>query len=330
MDNILSQEEVDSLMKGISSGDVSTEGDTPVNASEVQPYDLTRQERVVRSRIPFMEVLTNRFARQCRQTITSYLRHIVDITVVSSEVRKFGDFLRFLQNPTSIHLFRIEPLRGRALLVLDPNLVFVLIELFMGGSGESLVKIQGREFTNIEGRLMRKVVEGLLADLESVWHSLQPVNVKFERSENNPKLAAVMPPNEPVICVEMDVELEAANGSFHLCLPYSMLEPLRDKLLLADIDRGTTDAAWLKQVKNHLKETPVTVTAELGNLQMTVQDIMNLHVGDVLTLDPSPGDLLSLKVEGIPKFLCEPGQYKGMRAVKMNHVMRMQNLNDKT
>jgi flagellar motor switch protein FliM len=321
VDRILSQEEFDALMNGISSGEVSTEGDPSIDPSEVQPYDLTRPERIVRTRIPFMEVLISRFARQCRQTMTSYLRHIVDVSLVHSEIRKFGDFLKTLQNPTSIHIFRMDPLRGVGLLVLDPNLVFVLIELFMGGTGDSLVRIEGREFTNIESRLIRKVVEGLLLDLEKVWHSLQPVSVKVDRSENNPKLAAVMALAEPVIYVELSVEVEVANGAFYLCLPYSMLEPFRDKLLLGDPERSAREPGWSKQIVIHLKEAPVAVCAELGDLQMTVKDVMNLRVGDVLTLDRSPGDLLRVKIEGVPKFLCEPGEYKGMRAVKLNRFL---------
>jgi flagellar motor switch protein FliM len=329
VEKLLSKDEVDALMQGISSGEVDTEMERPTDPPEVKPYDLTRPERIVRSRIPFTEVLTNRFARQCRQTMTAYLRHIVDVVLVSSEIKKFAEFLRSLQNPTSIHIFRIDPLRGMGLLVLDPNLVFVLIELFMGGSGDSMVKIEGREFTNIESRLTRKVVESLLLDLEKVWHVLQQVTVKLDRSENNPKLAAVMAPSEPVICVEMNVEVEVANGTFHLCLPYSMLEPFRDKFLLGDLERGALDTAWVKQVVAHLKETSVTVCAELGDLRMSVQGIMNLCVGDVLKLDQSPGDLLRIKVEGIPKFFGAPGQYKGMRAVKMLSNTHEDDLNEK-
>jgi flagellar motor switch protein FliM len=318
VEKILSQEEVDALLKGISSGEVQTEGHVEDDESNIVPVDLGRQERVIRSKIPFMEVLTDRFARQCRQTLTSSLRHMVDIALGSTEVKKFGDFLGALQAPTSIHIFRIEPLRGMAMLVLDSDLVYVLIELFMGGSGESLVKIEGREFTNIETRLIRKVAEALLTDLEKVWQPLHPVEVILERSENNPKLAAVLSPSDSVISIQLDVEIEVANGTLLLCLPYTMLEPFRDKLLLGDPSSGSKDTLWTAQLANHIRESAVSIGVELGRCGMTLQEVMDLQVEDTLLLDRSVGDLLELKVEGVPKFYCLPGQSKGKRAVKVD------------
>ncbi len=219
MENILSQQEIDALLQGISSGQVSTSKETPEESKAVKPYDLSHQDRIVQGRIPAVDVMTHRFAHHLMGTFTSALRRMVEVTPVSSEVKKFRDFLKGLVMPTSIHLFRVEPLPGVGMLVLEPNLVYLLIEFIMGGTLEGRLKIEGRDFTNIEMRLIQRLVREALGDLNKAWNSLQAVKVEYERSEMNPQFAAVLLPSDQVLCIHLEMEMEMARGFLVLCLP---------------------------------------------------------------------------------------------------------------
>jgi flagellar motor switch protein FliM len=321
VENILTQQEIDALMKGISAGDVPTEPEAPAPDQDVRPYDLTRHDRIVQGKIPAVEVMTDRFAHQLMGTFSSAFRRMVEVTPVSSEVKKFRDFLKGLPMPTSIHLFRIEPLRGMGMLVLEPNLVYLLIEFIMGGSWEGQLKIEGRDFTNIENRLIRRLVKEALQDLDKAWNVLHPVKVEFERSEINPQFAAVLLPSDLVLCIHLDVEMEMATGSLILCLPFAMVEPFRDRLPGLGSEQERKERVWMEHILGHLYETPVTVSVELGNVAVTVQDVVNLNVGDMLALNNAADGLLPVNVEGVPKFLAKPGRTSGKKAVRVDQVL---------
>lgn len=317
MENILSQEEVDALIQGISSGEVPIEEDTSGDDIEARPYDLTRQDRIIVGRIPAVEILKDRFCRKVRGTFTSALRRVVEITSISSEVKKFGEFLKILPVPTSIHIFRVEPLRGTALLVLESGLVFSLIELMMGGSGDGRVKVEGRDFTNIESRLIGRLVREALKDLETSWQSLEPVSLTLERSEINPQFATVMPETELTICLHMEMEVESAAGTFVLCLPYTMMDSYRNRLLGKDEKWPEAGGRWEKQLVEHLWETEVTLSVELGECRSTLREVLNLKVGDILFLEEGPPGPVRILVEGVLKFLGQPGRCNGKNAVKI-------------
>ncbi len=317
MENILSQQEIDTLLKGISSGEIQTEASPPTWTHEVRPYDLTRHDRIVQGKIPAVEVMTDRFAHHLMATFTSAFRRMAEVTPVSSEVKKFQDFLRSLPMPASIHLFRMEPLHGPGILVLEPTLVYLLIEFIMGGGQEGQLKIEGRDFTNIENRLIARLVKEALRDLEKAWGVLQPVRVQFERSEMNPQFAAVMLPSDQVLCVHLDVEMEAAKGSLVLCLPFTFVEPFRDRLPGWGSDRQRKERLWLGYILGHLEEANVLVAAELGGATVLLKEILGLQVGEEIWLDGRADGLIPVKVEGMTKFLALPGQYNGRNAVRV-------------
>jgi flagellar motor switch protein FliM len=321
VENILTQQEIDALMKGISTGEVPTEAEAPAKVLDVKPYDITRHDRIVQGKIPAVEVMIDRFAHQLMGTFSSAFRRMVEVTAASSEVKKFRDFLKGLPMPTSIHLFRIEPLRGLGLLVLEPNLVYLLIEFIMGGSWEGQLKIEGRDFTNIENRLIRRLVKEALQDLEKAWNGLHPVKVAFERSEINPQFAAVLPPSDLVLCIHLDVEMEMATGSLILCLPFAMVEPFRDRLPGLGSEPERKERVWMEYILDHLQETPVAVSVELGNIAVTVKDVLNLNVGDMLALNNAADGLLPVNVEGVVKFLAQPGRTSGKKAVRIAQVV---------
>jgi flagellar motor switch protein FliM len=237
---------------------------------------------------------------------------------------KFGDFMRSLPVPTSINIFKIDPLRGNALLVVDTRLVFSLVENFFGGAG-SQPKIEGRDFTPIEQSIIIKVVKIILANLEDAWRPVHEVGIELLRSEINPQFATIVPPSDVVVVISFEVELENALGSMVLALPYATIEPIRSKLYAAfQTERLEIDHAWISRFRDRLMETPVDVGVTFGTTQMTGRQLLDLKVGDILLLDQDEDDMLTARVQGILKFLGKPGFVKGNKAFK---VIKEQELN---
>ena len=319
MSRILSQDEVDALLSGISKGDVSTGRDEPKDPDAAVPYDFTSQDRIIRGRMPTLEIIHERFARVFRTTLSTRLRKVVDITATSTDMVKFGDFLKALYVPTSLHIFRMDPIRGNALIVLESNLVFSLIDAFLGGKGTKGIKVEGRDFTNIENRMIRKVVDAALTDYERAWSPVYPISVHFSRSEINPQFVGIVPSSELVIAVSFELEIETSLGKMIICTPYGCLEPIRSLLQAGfQSDQLELDLAWMERLKERLTESSVNLTAELGRTEIKGKDLLNLEVGDVLMLDRYQTDELDIRVEGVLKFKGYPGAYKSNRAVKIS------------
>lgn len=316
---ILSQDEVDALLSGISKGDVPTGTDEPKDSDEVIPHDLTSQDRVIRGRMPALEIINERFSRIFRTTLSTQLRKVIDIRAASINIVKFGEFLRTMYIPTSLHIFRMDPIRGHALLVLETNLVFSLIEAFLGGKGTKGIKIEGREFTNIENRMIRKVADAALADYQKAWNPVYSLSIHFVHSEVNPQFVGIVPTNDLVVAAYFELEMEASAGKLIFCIPYACLEPIRN-LLDVGFQSGQlqVDLAWLERFKDRLIETPVNIIAELGRTEIKGKDVLSLEVGDVLLLDRSPTDKMDVRVEGVLKFRGYPGVFKGNRAIKIS------------
>ncbi len=319
MSQILTQDEVDALLSGISKGDVPT-GTAEVRTSdEVTPYDFASQDRVIRGRMPALEIINERFARSFRTTLSTQLRKMVDISSASISIVKFGEFLKTMYVPTSLHIFRMDPIRGHALLVLESNLVFSLIEAFFGGKGTKAIKIEGREFTNIENRMIRKVADAALVDFEKAWSPVYDLSIHFVRSEVNPQFVGIVPATDLVVAAAFDLETEASTGKLIFCIPYSCLEPIRN-VLETSFQSGQleVDRVWLERFKSQIIQTRVNLTAELGRMEIKGKDLLNLEVGDVLLLDRSSTDRIDVRVEGVLKFKGYPGAFKGNRAIKIS------------
>ena len=324
MSQVLSQDEVDALLKGISGGEVETEAeaDKPRDYSGIKMYDLTSQEKVVRGRMPVLDLINDRFARCMRSSLSSAMRKPVGVTVLASDMIKYGDFLKTLPLPTSLNILRMEPLRGNVLLVFESNLVFCLVDVFFGGNGTGKFKVEGREFTSIESRLVRKIVNLILGDLEKAWKSIQPVSTHFVRSEVNPQFVGIVPDDDIVVVINFELELENSTGKITLCFPYSSLEPIRNKLQ-ADIqsEQLKEDSVWAERFREQLIEVPVEVVAELGKTVVTGRELLNLNVGDVIQLDTDPEDKLVVKVENISKFMGYPGFCRGNQALQISNII---------
>lgn len=318
MEKILSQEEVDALLRGLSSGDVDSEKKEEVDRSGIRPYDLTSQDRIIRGRMPTLEIINDRFARLYRVSLSAALRKVIDITVTQTEMIKFGEFSRTLPVPTSLHVLRMEPLRGHILLVVESRLIFNLVDCFFGGTGKSSFKIEGRDFTSIEYRLIHKIVESTLKDLDQSWKPVCPITFQFIRSEVNPQFATIVPPSDVVIVVHFELELDRLIGKMILCLPYSTIEPIRDRLYASfQSDQLEVDSRWADRLKKRLRHVNVEVLVELGRTQVKGRDLLELGVGDVLLLNQDVHDPLTVRVEGVPKFKAFAGMSKGNRAFQI-------------
>ncbi len=324
MSSVLSQNEVDALLKGISGGEfeVDEEAGEDFGEDEIIPFDLTSQDRIIRGRMPTLEIIHDRFVRMFRLTLSSALRKVVDISVRSTELIKFGEFLKTLPVPSSLNLFRMSPLRGNAIMVLETRLVFTLIDLFFGGTGELEVKAEGRDFSAIEQRMIKRVVISALEDLQGSWRPVFPVQITYSRSEVNPQFVAIVPHSEVVVVVTFDVEMGRAPMSVTVCIPYSMIEPIRARLNAGfQSDQNEVDTTWLNRFRTNLNSAKVEVAAELGRAEISVRDFLNLKMGDIVTLEQEVDRSLNVTVEGIVKYRGFQGSYKGHQALKINELV---------
>ena len=322
MAQILSQEEVDALLRGVTDGEIETETEEAVDESGIVSYDLTSQERIIRGRMPTLDIINQRFTRLFRNSLSSTLRKVLDVSTVSTDTVKFGEFIKSLPVPASLHIFKMEPLRGFALFIAESKLVFALVDTFFGGGGNVSMKIEGRDFTTIEQRMIKKVVLMALEDLEKAWKPVHSVNISFVRSEVNPQFAAIVPPTDVVVVILFEIEMDQVSGTITVCLPYSTIEPIIGKLKAGfQSDQLEVDQLWIKRLRERMLEAQVEVVVELGKATITSKDLVNFKVGDVIQLDNDVNDELNVKVEGVSKFRGYPGTMKGSNAVQVSSII---------
>jgi len=323
MEHVLSKGEVDALLRGVSEGQVETETDAPEEVSGVVPYDLTSQEKIVRGRLPTLDIINQMFSRLFRNSFSSLMRKSADISTVSTDSLKFGEFLRSLSVPSSLHVFRMEPLRGFGLMVIESRLVFSFVDNFFGGTGASDIDALGRDFSAIEIRMTKKVVQNALEDWERAWKSVHPVACTYVRSEVNPQFAAIVPPTDVVLVIVFDIEMENSSGTVTICIPYSMIEPIINKLKANfQSEQMEVDQGWVDRLRGELMQTEVEMVAELGQAQMTPRDLLGLQEGNVLMLGKDVSDPLYIKTEGTAKFRGYSGVSRGMKAVQITEVLQ--------
>ncbi len=323
MSEVLSQGEVDALLRGVGDGEVETETDeAPEDESGVVPYDLTSQEKIIRGRLPTLDIINQMFSRLFRNTFSTLMRKSVDVSTVSTDTIKFGDFLRSLPVPSSLHIFRMEPLRGHGLMVVESKLVFAVVDTFFGGSGTKEAKITGRDFSSIEIRMTKSVVLSALQDLEKAWRPVHAVTTNFVRSEVNPQFAAIVPPTDIVLVILFEIEMESISGTLTICLPYAAIEPIIPKLKASfQSEEMEVDQVWARRLRTELLATEIELVAELGTTVVTPQDLMNYKVGDTIMLGNDVSDPLLLKVEQIPKFKGFPGVSRGNKAIQLTETI---------
>ncbi|VAX05677.1 Flagellar motor switch protein FliM [hydrothermal vent metagenome] len=315
VNDLLSQDEIDALLHGVSSNDIETD-DEEFADGEARNYDFTTQDRIVRGRMPTLEMVNERYARLFRISIFNMLRRSAEISVGGVQMLKFSEYIHSLFVPTSLNMVRIKPLRGTALFVLDPRLVFMIVDNYFGGDGRYHAKIEGREFTPTELRVVEMILEQVFIDLKEAWAPVMQLDFVKQNSEVNPQFANIVSPSEVVVVNTFHVEIEGGGGDFHITLPYSMLEPIREVLDAGvQSDRDDTDDRWAESLREEIKTSTVTLSCTLAETEISLRDIMEMKPGDVIPMDVP--DLVTMNAEGVPVFRGKYGISRGSMAVKI-------------
>lgn len=320
---ILNQEEIDALLQGVDNGAVPTAASAPPDPpnGEVRPYDLATQTRIVRGRLPTLEMINDRFARQFRVGLFNMLRRTPELSVAPLRVQKFSEYTQSLQIPSSLNLIKLEPLRGTALMVLDSKLVFAIVDNFFGGNGR-FARLEGREFTLTEGRIIQMVMRQAFVDLQEAWSICADLKIEYLSSEINPHFASIVSPLEIVLVSSFKIELEGGGGELHVTLPYSMIEPIRDLLdSTVQGDRLERDEKWVTTLREETEEAEVELVPQLGHCTLSLARLLDLKPGDVIPCDFD--GQLTVYAEGVPVVRGSYGRSRGQQAVKVTQrVMR--------
>ena len=317
-EDFLSQDEVDALLKS-ATGEQDEEKQEDDN-SGIRTYNLATQERIVRGRMPTYEIINERFARQLRIGLFNFIRRTVDIAVGTVKVIKFSEFIRNLVVPTNLNMIHMKPLRGTALMVFEPNLIFLIVDNLFGGDGRYHSRVEGRDFTETEQRIIKRLLNVVFEEYEKSWKPVYPVQFEYIRSEMNPQFASIATPNEVVVCVSFDLDLGGNGGEFHVCIPYSMVEPIRD-LLYSSLqgEHMEVDNRWVRSLSKQIQGAEVELVANLGQAKVTFEQILSMQVGDVIPIIIP--ETVTAQVDNVPVMDCRYGIINGQYALKVNAML---------
>jgi flagellar motor switch protein FliM len=314
----LSQDEVDALLRGVT-GD-SEEAREEVHAGGVRPYNLATQERIVRGRMPTLEIINERFARLLRIGMFNFMRRTAEISVGPVRVVKYSEFVRNLVVPTNLNLVQARPLRGTALFIFDPNLVYLVIDNLFGGDGRFHSRVEGRDFTATEQSIIQRMLKIVFADYEKSWQPVHPLKLEYMRSEMNTQFANIATPNEVVVTTTFNIELGVSGGEFHVCMPYAMIEPIRDVLYSSlQGDHLDVDKRWVRQLSKQVQSAEVELVARFGSTPLKIGDVVKMKVGDFIALDVP--ERVVAEVDGIPVLDCHYGVFNGQYALKVHQLL---------
>ena len=320
--DFLSQDEVDALLKG-----VTGETDEPEASDDgeggVRTYNLGTQERIVRGRMPTLELINERFARYLRIGLFNYMHRTTEISVGPIRVQKYSEFIRNLVVPTNLNLVAAKPLRGTSLFVFDPNLVFLVVDNMFGGDGRFHTRVEGRDFTPTEQRIIRGLLNVVFSEYSRSWKPVYDISFDYIRSEMNSQFANIATPSEIVISTTFSVEFGGTAADMHICFPYSMVEPIRDLLYSSmQSDQLSTDQRWIVMLRRQLKDAEVEIAAQLASTTVSLGQILKMQVGDIIPI--SVPDTIIAKVDHVPLMECRYGQQGGQFALKIERFMTLE------
>lgn len=317
-ETFLSQEEVDALLRGVTGE--QDDDQAQVDNSGVRPYNLATQERIVRGRMPTLEIINERFARLLRIGLFNFLRRTAEVSVGPVRVSKYSEFIRNLVVPTNLNLVHMKPLRGTTLMVLDPNLVFLLVDNLFGGDGRFHTRVEGRDFTQTEQRIIQRILEIIFETYAKSWEPVYPVEFEYVRSEMNTQFANIATPNEVVVATTFTIELGQVSGEMHFCTPYSTIEPVRD--ILTSSLQGETleiDKRWIRLMTQQIQTAQVEIIVDMGTASSTIGDMLNMKVGDIIPI--TVPDTVEAKVDGVPIMECAYGKFNGQYALRVERLI---------
>jgi flagellar motor switch protein FliM len=321
---ILSQDEVDALLQGITGESQKLEAAVESEGS-VRNYDLANQERIVRGRMPTMEIIGERFARNIRIGLFNFIRKSPEVSINGIKVQKYSAFLREIVVPTNFNIVSVRPLRGSGLIVCDPSLVFAVIDALFGGVGKFHTRIEGRDFSPTEQRVITRLVDCIITEYRNAWQGIYPLDLEYQRSEMQPQFANIATPSEIIVASSFTLEIGETSGSVHFCVPYSTLEPIRDVLYsTTQGDSVETDRRWVNLLKAQIQSAEVDLVAELATAPATVEQLLSFKPGDFIELDLDP--MIQAKVDGVPVFDCHYGTSAGKYAIKIDRLLTSSSL----
>jgi flagellar motor switch protein FliM len=317
----LSQDEVDALLQGVTGSTDAAAAPAPP-AEGLPVYNLGTDEHVVRSRMHTLEVINERFARHLRSALLNFMRRSADISVGAVQIQKYGEFIRHLPVPANINLMQMKPLRGTALFVFDPKLVFLVVDNLFGSDGRYHVRVEGRDFTQTEQRIIKRLLNLTLDSYGQAWQPVYPLDFEYVRSEMHARLANIVSPNEVVINTTFLIEFGPIGGSLHVCIPYSMIEPIRD--LLSNPLQGEVeiDKRWVKQLARQVQSADVELQAHFLNIASTIGQVLRLQVGDVLPVEIP--ETIVAQVNGVPVMECGYGTSNNHYALRVQKMINHQ------
>ncbi len=319
-ESFLSQEEVDALLEGVT-GESQKDVEEQVDAGEIRNYDISSQERIVRGRMPTMEIVNERFARNFRVGLFNFIRRSPEISVGTVTVQRYSAFLRELAVPTNFNIMAVRPLRGSGLVVCEPSLIFGVIDTLFGGAGKYHTRIEGREFSATEQRVIKRLLDVITAEYKKAWHGIYPLELDYQRSEMQPQFATIATPSEIVVSTAFQLEIGDITGVIHVCVPYSTLEPIRDVLYSSvQGDSVEIDRRWVNTLSREIQSAEVTLVAELAQADATVEQLLAMKKGDFIELERQPR--ITATIGGVPIFECQYGTHNAKYAIRIEECLR--------
>ncbi|MBE7527906.1 MAG: flagellar motor switch protein FliM [Burkholderiales bacterium] len=320
-ENFLTQDEVDALLN-YQSGDKQPKTDQTEDEADypggVRPYNMATQNRIVRGRMPALEIINARFANSLQLGLYNFMRRAVDISIGSLNTIKYSDFTRSLVVPANINMASMKPLRGTVLFTIDPNLIFLIVDNMFGGDGRFHTRVEGREFTMTEQGIIRRLLDVLFEHYEKAWKSVYQVKFEYLRAEMNPQFANIASPTDMVVASAFELNLGGNRGEFHICIPYTMLEPIRDLLSNSmQEEQVVADNNWIKTLSKQVQGAEIEITANLGKAQVTLHQILNMQEGDVIALDIP--ETVVATANNVPIMDCHYGVLNGHYALKIKN-----------
>ncbi len=319
MEKILTREEIDALLEAIFDGRIEPDKELAQENDRVFIYDLFSNEHKVL--VPNLDVIYDSFIRFNRVTLSNRLRKIIEIRKLGPQHYKFDEFLQTLPSPVCMAIYKIDPLKGAALIAMDSNLVFSLVDCILGGTGAPNMPDKNRMFTSIELRLMETIVKDVLSDMEKAWAHVQATKMSLLRMEMNPRLVTIVPPEYQIVTMSLEIQIEEFKGEMVFAIPFMTIEPVREKLKSGtQLDVMAVDPQWSNRLSGELMDAPLEMTVELGESTITLGELMDMAPGDTIMLDKDCRSDLTVKIEGACKFFAIPGARGGNKAVQLTGI----------
>ncbi len=315
MSDLLSQDEIDALLHGVDDVEEEEVEEVESDGSALE-YDFSSQDRIVRGRMPTLEIVNERFARHMRVSLFNMMRRSAEVSINGIQMIKFGEYIHTLFVPTSLNMVRFRPLKGTGLITMEARLVFIMVDNFFGGDGRYHAKIEGREFTPTERRIIQMLLKLIFEDYKEAWAPVMDVSFEYLDSEVNPAMANIVSPTEVVVISSFHIELDGGGGDFHISLPYAMLEPIRD-MLDAGVqnDKEDTDFRWSKALRDEIMDVQVDLNTHFLDVTISLEQLMNYENGDIIPINMP--EHVTVMIEELPTFRAKLGKSRDNVALKI-------------